>query len=1669
MWWTYTELMETGRLTKTITLEKGKGALKSGKVGGQLKVELILPRFSDKLEQRGDLSELFPLMPSDESVSMKAKINFACSEKSSEDISKLKQIPGMLFLLKKRLYLHAFTRKEQVKIEYGYEDIENTDEDSESENGNGGTIIISLKDRKRLIISGLLDAEGVLSTIKYHIGSYVSEESLTLMNRIKDANEELVSKPEAPGTLFLKVYIADYKELKCEQGYTLSLTLKETFKKAAEKLLKEAGVSPKESSMKKHRFFTVPPATRWEFCDVQKIDSKMTAGEALAAGLVTCGAAVTFRDYDKKTKARLKNKARLAGEAATVFVNVVYCVNAQTKFEPVAFELNRKKTFKETMVIPICKKHGISSKGVRLFLCSYSSDYPNRTIDVEIPMTSTPAEEFITDNDLLAVKVKPTFHNRVDKFGEYDERYEIYSLLCHCYMDPLHPKPRDKTILPHIALTYNLAGERCAELENAAAEHAKYGAESVLLELEDRLAQSRFHTYYTQESFATQEIYQRWMQEQRAAVAALMRTVVFDGAPFAAELFVGIVKGKDFPPTDETNLIDPFVTVIYKTQRRSTEVAHLSLNPKWDASLYFNITSLDSPLIFYVFNYGHRSEDSSSMSASPEYDASTTNGEEESKSHKRGAPELIGTAQVNLREQMALLDGDKHELIIKLNNAKRKGSLTITLHCFYETMDYVNRTRTMELSTRPNTPYKLQVKKYYDTLYETLGEAKSIEDDRPWILREFGARYCVSDIYCNAIKLRDLLASGAAFSPHMSKAISRTTLCLARPTVVPNADEAEISDAALRELFAKSAKEFLPLCFSTTDSAIELTEPLVSALAEVVEQESSYGDLYKMLSSAVTRGVNKQYAAINQSKVFDNAAEVTKCPSVKNTVQTFGLCLSDEYIDLFNKIVTQIKIAIPHDLQDSILGDFVDCLNDIVNDSLSRVSILITSVVDEDTKEEPARERRYAEIDAAISPSKSKSKSKSRSKGSSRSHKDDDDDDDDESASRGGIVITVPDNVDGGNADDKKRGKKSLFGRIRRKSTELVKRRGSDAESDSESTTPRNRRRRRDTDDISDSEDNGNDDKKKKGSRKGSKKSGGKSSSRHSKKKRSGKEEDAGGDDDNDGDESEYDNVDVPLTDLVHDLITTVAQFKAHVEENSGQVLEITHYTGLMMIWLKNTGERFRAAIKRFVENDPRERFGGKAHYSRSIAEVEEYCNGAIELLKQIQVYDPFVWSQVTELVMSSLLYYFGEESRIAIEKLNQKDDDDTDTNSLARATARSDGTGMTGAAQLVELSISISNIEKGQKIFDMFINWIEETTDKWKDSMLKRDIAIEDDEYEDEDEDEDREAYNERVSVSLEAVNAAITNAAKEYKRCIIDPLREVGRLSSIHAKDILEAGVQAPEKVAGLLTEHYDGYVCRIKECISKKIFGHALEELWNSFITTFWEVIRPENPLQNNGGGLTKTKVATAYTSILADVVAYFGTDESRLAASILERGEAYLRVKQMLGLYTLDSATLITYFKNLTHRPPLPLSDELYSSANPNYILFILKNRFDDKAAQEFFRSDEASNDSERIRQTLGLPMTEIILKKWRCNYNNKVGSAYLSSSYFIFVNDDGNAIKIALADVSSVAISKVLLFFKGLTIQIYNQTYNFSKFEGEPIEDILPIVKVQCALAGNVRI
>ena len=1731
MWWTYTELMETGRLTKTITLEKGKGALKSGRVGGQLKVELILPRFSDKVEQRGDLSVLFPLMAADEAVSLKAKVMFSVAEKPSDDLGKLRQVPGMLFLLKKRFYLHAFTRKDPIAIDTAYSAVENTDQDA----ARPGTVLVALKDRRRFVVAGLLDAAGVLSTMRYHIGACTTAENEALQAKAISANERLVAQPAAPATLFLKVYIPDSKELGCDPGYVLALGLRETFRKGAERLLRDAGVSAKDFGLKKFRFFTVPPAARMGPVDVQKIDSKLTGAEALAAGLVACGSALTFRDYDKKVKARMKNKARLAGAAATVFVHVVYCVNAQTKFEPVTFEINRSKPFHETMVKPIVKKHGMSVRGVRLFLCGYSSDIPNRTIDVEIPVDSTPAEEFITDHDLLAVKVKPPFASRADKFGTYEERYEIYSLLCHCYIDPLHRKSRDKSVLPKVAVALGLAGDRCSELENMASEHALYGGESVLVELADRLSQARFHPFYTPESFASPEIYQRWLQEQRNSTAALMRAVVFDSAPFAAELYVGVVKGKDLPPTDDTGLVDAYVTVIYKTQRRSTEVAQLSLNPFWDASLYFNITSIDSPLIFYVFNRGHSTSDPNGISPSGTVEAGSeieaeaaaaaaANGESDGKKHGRAqqqaTPELIGTAQIDLREQVALLNGDKHEVVLRLMNGnKRKGSLLVTLHCFFETVDYINKTRTAEIATRFNTPYKFQVKKYYDTLYEALGEPTSTEEQRPWILREFGERYGVSDIYCSALKLRDLLTSKEPFSPHMSKAIAATTICLARPAVIPNAEEADLCDGVLRDLFAKASKVFLPLCFASTDNAVELTEPLVSALAEVVEQESSYGDLYKMLSSALTRGVNKQYAAINQQiRAFDDtgaSSTATKCPTVKNVVQTLNACISDDYDNLFNKIIIQIKAAIPHDLQDPILGDFVDCLNDIVNDSLSRVSILITSVVDEDSKEEPARTRRYADVDAAISHSKS-SKSKSKSKSNhSHAHKGSD------ASSPGGSGVSITFNSGNNSAvsatsktDAKKKekaGKPSFFKRVRRKSTEVAKRKGGgnsdneDSEYDTASTTScHNNDEASAASDFNDYNDsNGSnsddDDKKKKKKKKPSSSSSRKKTKKSSKKKKKGTGEEGEGEEEEeegDGDEEEaeyYVDIDTPLTDLIYDLIMTVAKFKSHVEENSGQVLELTHYTGLMMIWLKKTGERFRAAVKHFVEADPRERFGRKEHYSRSVVEVEEYYKGAIALLKQMQVFDPFVWSQVTELVMSSLLYYFNEESRIAIEKLNQKDDDDDGSNengsgsggggainSLARGTVRGDEAGLTGAAQLVELSISISNIEKGQKTFDGFIEWIEETTDKWKDTTRKRDIGgggssggdnSNDDDSEDgeEEEDEDKAAYNERVNVSLEAVNAAITNAAKDYKRCIIDPLREIGRLSSVRIKEILENGTKAPEGVSGRITEHYDGYVCRIKECISKKIYGHALEELWNSFIATFWEVIRPESPLQSNGGGLTKAKVAAAYEKVLADVVAYFGTDESRLAASILERGETYLKVKQTLGLYTLDSATLIKYFQCLTHRPPLPLEDELYSTANPNYILFVLKNRFDDKAAQEFFQNDEASDDSERIRQTLGLPMTEIISKKWRCTYNSKTGSAYLSSSYFIFISDDGSAMKIALADVSAVSMSKILLFFKGLTIQIYNQTYNFAKFEGDSVEDILPAVKVQCALAGNTRI
>lgn len=143
----------------------------------------------------------------------------------------------------------------------------------------------------------------------------------------------------------------------------------------------------------------------------------------------------------------------------------------------------------------------------------------------------------------------------------------------------------------------------------------------------------------------------------------------------------------------------------------------MTLNPTWNETLVFNVTSFDSALTFFVYDMDFNDDD------------------------------LLGTATVDLREHIYILDGEPHELQpIELD---KKGSITIQLQCRVDASRYFKAVSEYSFDAPEENTQKFSYVDYYRLLYQVFGEENRMTYDRPWILKEFSSRFCISNAYCS--------------------------------------------------------------------------------------------------------------------------------------------------------------------------------------------------------------------------------------------------------------------------------------------------------------------------------------------------------------------------------------------------------------------------------------------------------------------------------------------------------------------------------------------------------------------------------------------------------------------------------------------------------------------------------------------------------------------------------------------------------------------------------------------------------------------------------------------------------------------------------------------------------------------------------------------------------
>lgn len=250
-----------------------------------------------------------------------------------------------------------------------------------------------------------------------------------------------------------------------------------------------------------------------------------------------------------------------------------YCPDAVTTQGPVKLTLQPEDTLTKVLDTVRDTLNCTIDDGTRIYRVGYSSDTDDNLSFIELSKNDSSDQTYMTSGDTLYVKKEPPFKTFKDKFGNYD-RVELttYCLLCHCYSNPIHRVWKDESPLPKIAKGLGLTDEETDSINKVAEEHAKFGVDAVLVELEDRMKMTPYNGFYFKESFENANLYKKWLEEQRSEVFGLMETAVTEDYPFCCELHVKIIKGTGLLAADIGGTSDPYCTAIYKTQRKSTSI-----------------------------------------------------------------------------------------------------------------------------------------------------------------------------------------------------------------------------------------------------------------------------------------------------------------------------------------------------------------------------------------------------------------------------------------------------------------------------------------------------------------------------------------------------------------------------------------------------------------------------------------------------------------------------------------------------------------------------------------------------------------------------------------------------------------------------------------------------------------------------------------------------------------------------------------------------------------------------------------------------------------------------------------------------------------------------------------------------------------------------------------
>jgi len=913
-WWTIDELKQKGYVDEMpFKLKSGHGMRKNVDVKGELVLSLRLANFAKELQERGKLTELFPDTPAGEVC----LISFDCAiartsadsamsgelasgatprhrdkdDDMSRSVSDRETMPGTVFLLTHFFYAYAVTTREPLKIELSYDAIHTVVRSSYSESG----VVLTADRKMKFLIDKLASPETFIQQF-----TEISAQSLcspldALSNAAVNGGDSPVGdvpptsprkagaqpqprpcEPLLPVTVPFKVYVYEhnttYKPQKGGEPCPVSLFVGSkptiTFKRVVEDAFSQAGI-PNNGSHNSHksRIFTVLPGVRTHKYIEQKLTSKWTIASCMApANIVWHGCPVVMRFYNKKTKSGLKipNPAALvaaaaAATAATLTGNntgpadVTLSLYVPSRGENIPYPIpqDKLKSLKlpndellNTSIPRVLKEAGIEyiPEKHELFIATLGAE-PGVDVPLLIPLdlNKKAMELFLVDTDIIVMKELPNFKGIADKFPACDSVDKTALMLACAYAsEPLLPQGEKPLDLKALAKSLGLGEDLVNQYTAQGKSNAQYGVVSLLIELQDRLRHIKAHPIYNKDAFESEKSYNDWKSDEQESVLARMRDVLFQRQEhFCTELHVRVVGADDIMSADLGGFSDPYCTVMFKTQMQSTKVCLQTLHPKWDEEFVFSVASLDKAMTFNLYDWDALS-----------------------------APDYLGTATLPFLEHIGILDGQKHTLTLPIN---KKGEMTVEVQAFFENSRFLDAsTLEPEQTILPETDYVA----VYKRLYEVLEEGKNVSAQPPWLLQELSARAGVSQIFCSAMKIDDLLKMEPRVGADFSDCLYNNAMRILRPMSVANRTEANEIVKHISDMYEYIRDKYLPFCFCSKETTRPVMEQCVKLYVECCIGAKKTDEMAKVLVHCVETGVREQCVSLTSDIPWNDAEKV---------------------------------------------------------------------------------------------------------------------------------------------------------------------------------------------------------------------------------------------------------------------------------------------------------------------------------------------------------------------------------------------------------------------------------------------------------------------------------------------------------------------------------------------------------------------------------------------------------------------------------------------------------------------------------------------------------------------------------------------------------------------------------------------------------------------------